>query len=184
MPSCSWWSTMNDNQLSALVRQQLLLAVPPGTEVIQGYQPTHQGRPGGMSLGFFHVDEQRHGSAIVTDEYEEGTGDFLHTERQWVITRMQCWALSPQDPKDTSRPTSKDLAQLAASWLVSDRVRVNLRAAGVGVQRVLQVRNPYFTNDRDENEASPSFDFLLSWQRSIVSRTPAAQSVEFKIHRV
>lgn len=184
MPSCSWWSTMNDNQLSALVRAQLLRFVPAGTEVIASYQPTQQGRPDGMSVGFSHISETREGWPAITEKYEEGTGDFLHTETQIVLTTMQAWALSPQDPRDTSRPSAKDLAQLAASALNSVMVRKALKAQQVSILRIGEVRNPFFENDRKQYEASPSFDFQLCWQRSIVSRTPAAKSVELKILRV
>lgn len=185
MPSCSWWSTMNDNQLSALVRAQLLTYLPAGTEVVASYQPTHQGRPGGMTVGFVQIgDEQRAGWPSITERYEEGTGDFLHTETQIVLTTFQGWALSPQDPKDISRPTAKDLAAQAAAYLNSAMVRKALKAQQVSIMRITGVRNPWFENDRNQFEASPSFDFQLCWHRSIVSRTPAAKSVELKILRV
>ena len=54
----------------------------------------------------------------------------------------------------------------------SDATRAILNASGVGILRVTDIINPYFVDDRDNFEASPSFDFVLTYQNVRVSTSP------------
>jgi hypothetical protein len=96
----------------------------------------------------------------------------VHTELQYFETIFQMSALVLQEPKYPALPTASDLVNEVASIMQSDNTRVILNASGVGILRVSEVLNPYFVDDRDNFEASPSFDFTLVYENTRLSTTP------------
>jgi hypothetical protein len=59
-----------------------------------------------------------------------------------------------------------------------------LQVAGVALLKISDIRNPYFKDDRDQFQASPSFDFTLIYNRSLIRDGQAIESIEFNIDRV
>lgn len=178
---------MNDNALSVLIRQSLLpLLAAQGQSalpVIAAQQPTTQGREA-LGIYFFQIGDNRYGWQARYDEYDEDSGDQIHTEEQWHETTFQVMGFAPADPTDLSLPTAKDLTDLAAMLITSQAFVQALRAENVGLQRITQVRMPWFKNDQDNFEANPSFDFTVSHKRTIIQTTPSITTTEFLVTRV
>ena len=177
---------MTDNQLAILFRAQLLAGMArhgyATLPVTASYQPTTEGRATEAALYFFPLTERRYGwqgrKRLVGEE------TITTTETQIIESAFQVFALAPQDPTNLSLPTAKDLVNIAAMACNSQVFSQAMNRQGVGVQRITQVRNPFFVNDQGQFEPSPSFDVTLSHKRQISEVTPVAKDVTLSIHRV
>jgi hypothetical protein len=178
--------------------------------VLQAYQPTMQGANTAPALYIHKIGDQRIGSPrrkskwtssysqLTTEsgigiETESGIGigadgtnepTMVHTEVQRYATMFQISALATQDPSTPMQLTASDIVNFAAAIVQSDAFIQAIEAQGVGVLKIFDIRNPYFTDDRGQFEASPSFDFALAHNQVIVSTVPILVSETLKIYPV
>ena len=160
---------------------------PLDLTIQQAYQPREQGAPEGAAILLQNIKTRRYGFLYRKDEWDLAAKVERHTETQQMQVTLQCNALSPPvNPAPAPLPayTAGDLVNYAAAILQSDAGCQQLRAGGVGIERVTDIRQPYFTDDRQQFEASPSFDFTLDFEWSMVTETPIITATEFKIFRV
>lgn len=179
---------MRDNELIALIiktiTDQEAVAGISGTPIKQAFQPTNQG-PDTKKAGYmFKVGDYRRGTPQKSDVWDVIAGKMIHTETQVYETTFQISALSTQNPADTVQYTASDIVNLIAYILQSASTVEILQAAGVGVLRVGDVRNPYFTDDRERFEAEPSFDFVLTHKQIVASENKVLSSNELEIYPV
>lgn len=181
---------MTDNELMVLIRltllDQLALQGAPWDTVLvaTSYQAAQEGRENGSVIYYFPLPSVRYGWQGRDAQYDPGEGNITYTERQWMQQTFQFSALLPQLATDLTLPTPHDLLSMAAMVMNSRGFIDKLRAGGAGVQRITDVRSPFFTNDRGQFEASPSFDFTVSNLRSIIRKDPATDRFEFRQTRV
>ena len=179
---------MTDNQLAILFRGQLLSGLArhgfSKVPVVEAYQPTTQGRTTTATVYFFALPERRYGWQGRTRRVDLEKCEITTTESQWIESGFQVYALAPQDPGNLSIPTAKDLVNVAAMVCNSYVFIQAVHKGGFGVQRVTQVRDPYFVNDQGQFESSPSFDIIVTHKRQIQEVTPVAKEVTLSIHRV
>jgi len=177
---------VNLNDIMTAVRAVLVPKLP-GVSVVQANQPTIEGREDGPAVLLYHIGDRRYGWTKRQD-----TPDLIdplvmvHTETQFYETRIQVGALGPQ-PSATQVPpttTASDLVNTAAGILQSDAAIAALRVSGLAVLRVTDVRAPYMQNDRDQYEAVPSFDLVVTHEQVMVSTLPAAVVGELRMARV
>lgn len=105
----------------------------------------------------------------------------VHTEVQQYETTFQMSSLAVQDPSNANQRTAADLLNYAAYALQNQDFIAAIEEEGVGILRITDVRNPYFMDDRDRFEASPSFDFVLTHKQIIVSQTPIIEKIVVQI---
>lgn len=182
---------MRDNELFALLIGIIEAAEPgagipnvsgrAGVPVYQSYQPTQQGIATGPSAYLHIISHHRYGLVERSDIWDELNSKEIHTETQIYETMFQLSALSTQNPRDVAQYTAGDIVNAMAYIMQSESTLQLLRAAGVGIERVSDIRNPYFTDDRDRFEASPSFDFILTHKQIVSSEIPVLQSIELQI---
>lgn len=158
-------------------------------DIAQMYQPRAAGRPTTRALLLHKVGERRYGQVKREDVPDpDNPAAMLHRETQSYETRLQVNGFAKPPPAegapDPTEPTASDLLNRAAAVLQSDAAIVAFRAAGIGVLRITDVRNPHFRNDRDQFEASPSFDFILTHDQVTVTTTPAAIVGELRMASV
>lgn len=179
---------MTDAELDILLRTQLLAGLSrqamPLVEVVASNQPTTQGRTSTATVYFSPLTDSRYGWQGRSRQYDQQAGTITTTESQIIQSSFQLFALAPQDPEDLSLPTAKDLLNLAAMICNSQPFVIGMRSGGAGIQRVTQIRSPYFVNDQGQFEASPSFDITISHKRQIQEVTPVAEDATLSIHRV
>lgn len=180
---------MNDKQIAALLMSELLprMQAQPdlaGVLLARKYQPRQHGATTGPIVYFFKVGDHNHGSPQREDFYNEAGVIFDQTQRQLVETTYQLAAWVPQNPADVAALTESDVLNIVSAIMQSDALIAAFRAAGVGIQRVTDIRNPYFVDERDRFEAEPSFDIVLTHYRNLVSTTPRVETYEANIHRV
>jgi len=99
----------------------------------------------------------------------------VHSEKQYYETTFRFQALVLQNVKNPGY-TASDLINEVACILQSDTALALLNAQNVGVLRITNITNPYFTDDRDNFEALPSFDFTLLYLNNRLSVTPSVDT--------
>jgi len=174
----------------------------------QAYQPTQQGVNSVPTIYLYKLFDERVGSVrrrsrwawadlatedldtIITEDGQPiGTdggdmGSMGHEEMQQYATHFQLSALAVQDPANLESLTASDILNYATAAIQGNAFMTAMRDNDVGILRVGQIRNPYFLNDRDRFEASPSFDFILTHKQVIVSTAPVVETIETQIIRV
>jgi hypothetical protein len=152
--------------------------------VKQANQPTQQGINIGPTVYFFKVGDHRYGFLYRESKWDEDAEEMIHTEMQQYETTFQISSLVLQKPTNPYLYTASDLVNEVAAILQSDRTREILMDAGVGIYRITDITNPYFVDDRDQFEASPSFTFTLTHKQTRVTTDPVIESYEYDIKRV
>lgn len=178
---------MTDNELIALligILRAAFTAQDLEVKVRQSYQPRQQGTPTPKTVLINKIFNKRFGYLSRNDEYDEDAQVMRHTEKQWMETTFQITALAIQNPTTPEEPTASDLVNNVAQILQTDATLAVLRASNVGIYRISDIRNPYFVDDKERFEASPSFDFITTHEQVYISEVPVLQSTEFQIIEV
>lgn len=175
---------MFDNQLIALVINTIIaqetIAGIPGTPIKSAFQPTLQGVNNQPTAYMYKIGDRRVGSPNRSDVWSVPCSSMIHTELQQYESTFQISALSTQNPAAPGL-TASDLLNQIAYILQSSVTIATLEAQGVGIERVMDVRNPYFLDDRYQNEANPSLDFVLTHKQIVYSTTPIIETTELQI---
>lgn len=180
---------MNDKQLAALFMSQVLPAMQAspdlaGVKLKRNFQAQQQGADTTPYVYFVKIGDHRYGHVSRKDKYVLLDDAFRHTETQQYETTYQFSAWVPQDPKDVTGLTESDILNLVSGIIQSDAILAAFRAQDVGILRVTDVRNPYIVDERDQFEAVPSFDVVLTHKRTSVSTIPAVVTYESNFDRV
>ncbi len=167
---------MQDNALiqvfAPIIEAGLTTAGYTNVTLIQSNQPTLQGVDMAPIVFFFKVTDKRYGFMKSKANWDNGEAKELHQYEQMYETTFQIGCLAIQDPADISKPTAADILNSVAFTLQNDTTIETLRQSGVQILRILNVENPYFTDDRDRFEAAPHFDFVLIHPQNNVTIDP------------
>lgn len=153
----------------------------PVVAVKRSNQPTIQGANTAPTLYLTKLFDKRFGWVSRSDVWDKDRQMMVSTQMQQYETSFQITATATQNPKDPHSITASDIANAAVSVLQSRATIALLESKGIGVLRITEIRNPYFVDDRDQFEASPSFDFVLTHKQVIVNRVPVVTSDKFQI---
>lgn len=181
---------MNDKQLAALFMTHLLPAIQATeglstTKLARNFQQRQQGASTTPYVYFSKISDHRHGHPKRSDVFNETTGVFDHQEIQVYESTYQFNAWIPQDPANINQLTESDTLNVVSGIIQTDAILAAFNAAGVGILRVTDVRNPYIVDDRDQFEAIPSFDIVLTHQRNTaVAQVAVVTSHEFNVYEV
>lgn len=176
---------MTDNQIIRLFLPLLNAGMTAyGYSVIikQSFQPTEQGADSEPQLFFTKVSDKRLGHPQRKSVWDTLLGKQIDTDTQLMEATYQITALVRQT--SSSEKTASDYAHTAAMLMNGAEFISTLKASGVGILRITDVRNPYMKDDRDQFQASPSFDFTLSFNRDIIRDGKAVSLIEIKTERV
>lgn len=171
---------MNDKEMQRLIMGTLAPMMPAGVALARNYQLKQEGTPSIPTVYFVKIGDRRYGHPSRRDVWDADQGVFVHTERQVYISTYQFQATEPT----SQELTASDILNTVSGIIQSDKILSAFLAAGVGVQRVTDVRNPYIVDEHDQFEAVPSFDIVLSHWRDTVASVPAAVALEINIGRV
>lgn len=157
---------MTDNDVIRLFLAELntqMTALGHTVPILQSYQPTKQGAATAPAMYFYKIGDRRLGSPRRLSEWDALSGAMIDYDTQLMETTFQLSALVRQP--DTL--TASDILNDAAMVMQSEQFIKTLKAGGVGILRVGEIRNPYFGDDRDQFQAMPSFDFIVSYNRTV-----------------
>ena len=176
---------MIDNQLIALIISTIIdgeaTAGIPGTPIRQSFQPTNQGVNTRPTAYMQKVGDRRIGFPKYGDVWDSINEIMVHQELQQYESTFQMSVLATQNPLTPTAYTASDILNFIASILQSSTTVATLESQGVGIIRISDIRNPYFIDDRERNEASPSFDFVLTHKQIIMSTMPIINKTEYNI---
>lgn len=188
---------MTDAQLQALIVAQLTLRMPQdtglatlaGLTVAQAFQPEQAGRQSPPTVYFFKVGHRRYGftgsKVTALDPVPPApVGTMRQDDVQVYEQRYQFMALVPQSPEAPQRLTASDVVDTVAGIMGSEACRAALQAQGVGILRITDVRNPFFTNDKGRFEADPSFDVVFTHTRTRSTIVPQVSAYDVELVRV
>jgi hypothetical protein len=172
---------MNDNALIGVIATQLEAASASAGwnyAVVQKDQPTQEGIPTAPTIFFEKLFDVEYGFPMVSyPTYNQASNTFTQQEDQWTETHFQVSALVIQDVTNLSLPTASDVVNYMKQYINSRACLAQLKAAGVGILRITDIRNPYFKDDREVYEANPNFDVILQHKRTITASVGASNKV-------
>jgi len=148
--------------------------------VPQADQPTKQGTPSSPSVHFYKLNDKRIGSPQRKSTWNSLTSVMTDTDIQVMEGYWQVSTLVRQP----NTYTASDLANAVAMIMQTSKFIETLKASGVGILRIGEVRNPYLQDDRDQYQASPSFDFIISYSRNLSLVGAKIDAIEFDAKRV
>lgn len=155
-----------------------------GVTVKQSNQPTQQGANTAPTVYFYKVANKRYGFPRWSDDWDADTETMVHTEEQVFETTFSVNALVISNPATPLAYTASDLVNEVAAILQSYNTCAILQESFVGIERISDISNPYWVDDRDQFEASPSFNFVLTYSNSRITVAPVVESVDYDIQRV
>jgi len=173
---------LTDNQIIQIflpiINAQLIIDGFTNVSVKQSNQPTMQGINKNPTIYFYKLANKRYGFLGRKDVWDAASLQMVHTESQYIESTWTMQSLVLQSPATPNQYTASDLANEAAWIMQSDKTRDILNTNGIGILRVTDLSNAYFTDDRDNFEAAPSFDFTL-----IYLNTRASENIHFDKYR-
>lgn len=181
---------MTDMEIAAVFQSVLLpaMAATPGlagVKLARNYQNRTHGANTSAYVYYFKIGpDHRYGHVARQEVYDETNQVFTHTETQIYESTYQLMAQVPQDPANVTRLTESDILNLVSGIMQSDAILAAFRAAGAGILRITDVRNPQNVLDRDQFEAVPNFDIVLTHKRVSVSTIPAVVTYDANVSRV
>jgi hypothetical protein len=131
-----------------------------GVQIQQAYQPTQQGIIQTPVTLISKIDETRLGWSGKNDVWDENTQSMTHTEIQYYDSKFQVETLVPQVVSVTDM-TASDLINSIIAILQSDKTLKIMQQSNVQSYRIIDIRNPFFMDDRNLFEMSPSFDISI-----------------------
>lgn len=150
-----------------------------GVTTKQSNQPTQQGAMITPTVYFYKLYDKRFGWVKRDDFWDADLQVMRHRETQNYETTFQFSAMAV-----TNDYTASDLINSVAQIMQSYDTIETLTAQSVGILRITDVRNPYFTDDRDRFEAFPSFDITFNHQQSFTATVPIFDSYGYAIYPV
>lgn len=166
---------MNDNALFALTRgiivQGLADYLSIEVDVLSDYQPTQQGSTLNAAVYMHLISDNRYGYPKKKSQLIDNV--MTHTETSQMETTYQVNARVIRNASSTTQLTANDVLNTVAAILQSDIAINAFLAQNVGIYRIQPLRQTYIQNEFDRNEVSPSFDFTLTHERSIVRTVPS-----------
>jgi len=171
---------MKDYQLFQLIKPVIDAGLAAGGVVVganpvvlsQSYQPTLQGAELITQVFMQKLGSKRFGWPRKYDVWNVGTGQFDHYEEQIVESTFQVGALTVMTPSNLTQLSANDILDIIAATMQSDATIVTLNASSIGILRVTDIQNPFFKNERDQYQSSPSFDMTLTHKQVTITATP------------
>lgn len=180
--------SMNDNDLIRLFRpiivDQLASRNYVGVVVKQNNQPTQQGVNTGPTVYFSKIGDKRYGSPGKHDVWDSDLETMVHTEVEQYETSFQISTMVRSLPTTPNQYTASDLCNEVSAIMQSDYAISTLMESNVGLLRVMDIRNIWYLDDRDQFQESPSFDFVLTHLQTRVSTDPVVELINLNIKRV
>ena len=171
-PSSSYITTESGVIITTESSDSLVTGTATSIAIKQSFQPVQQGANSMPTLYLNKVGDYRRGMPYRASVWDAVNNIETYTELQQYETTFQITAWATQDPSNVNSLTASDLANYAAYVMQSDGAIFAYQALGVGIMKIGDVRNPYFSDDRERFEASPSFDFTLTHKQTIILTTP------------
>jgi hypothetical protein len=151
----------------------------------KSYNPTQQGVNSGAGVYVHRIGATRRYGSPLRRSYWDGDVE-KYEEKQILETPFQVDALLIENPKTATSATvtACDIIDSVAGFLQSAGGMASLRAAGLSIYRITDIRLTYITDDRNRDESSPSFDFTLQHESVRLSEVPIVSTFEAGLYPI
>ena len=156
----------------------------PGVAIKQSFQPIKQGADTQDTVYLYKITSRRVGFQGRSEEYNATNDNFDVTENYWIEGTYQLTALIERNINNSSSITSYDMADLCSGIMQSRSVRQQLLDSGIGILRITDVRNPFSIDDRDQFDQDASFDFILTYNQTIITTIDKATAIDCDIQQI
>lgn len=168
---------MNETQAFVAARKHLVIALQGygyDCAVQAGRQPTKQ-LLRDNTVYLFAISENRHGAQ--RRNYSPKDDHMGHVESTLVSKTVQVQAFRKHDITDLDDYTASDLCAVVKMIISSLPYIESVKNDGVGISNVTDIREPEFINAAGDYEKNPSFDFDLSFTRTIKPTTKPVTTI-------
>lgn len=172
-----------DVQILTVVRACLVAQLPESWGVVQNFQPTGQARHDAATVYFTKLGDRPLGSPGRRDVWNAEREDFDHLHEQQMEATVRVQGFANEDDPDVTL-LAADVAAQAALALQTDVAIAQFRAIGAQPLRIVALPAVAVQDERDAWEKVSTFDFVLSYSRAMVARTPSASIGDLSIHAV
>ncbi len=171
---------MTDNEIDIVIRKQLVAQLHEARidiVVKAGFQSSKQGREDNMLI-FFPIAET--GQGWQGRDYDIQGQNANHQESQQAEKTYQIQAFVTT----IAGLTATDVIAVVRMIINSLPFVEALRKQGIGIQRASAIRIPYFINDQGNYEQNPSFDFNVTFKRTLHPDTGVVAALYPAIFRI
>lgn len=176
------YKTENDiwKDMISLFNEALTAKKITGMTVMRAVQPVDVT---GKSLVLLQrVNAKRYG---WRGRHEKIVADTLHhIENYYKEMRFQVTVLKKIDITNTDELTASDIADMLVDYLLSNTGLKSLRLKGYMPLRIMEVREPSFSNESENYQIHPNFDLVCYVQQEIVEKQDVISKHEFNINGV
>ena len=169
---------MTDADIETQIKSVLdtgLAAAGISAIVFQSFQPTRQGPPLLPNVLFTKISAHRWGHQAPKLTLIPGSPDtFQEAETYYLRATYQVTGHMDQDHVAPASLNTYDVIDRCAAILQSVAGRATFKAAGIGIDRISDIRTPRSLDDSDRFDMDASFDFVLSYKQEFVSIVPEA----------
>ncbi len=151
-----------------------------GVLINRSYEPRQRSENRQDSVYIHKVSSRRYG--FQGEKFLPDTEELVET---WILESVyQISSNVEENPADVNERTAFDIADSMAAFFNSRATRRTLNQAGLNILRITDIRTPYFKNEQDRFEASPSFDFTISYNQTNTIEVPTINEFVSGIQRV
>lgn len=176
------YKTENDiwTDMIALLNEALTAKNITGMTVMRSFQPTDVT---GKNLVLIQkISSRRYGwrgrhNKIINDV-------MTHIEKYFQEMRFQISVLKKININKIDDTTAIDIANMLIDYLLSDKGLKSLRSRGYMPIRVIDVRNPVFSNETDNYQFNPNFDLICAVQQEITDNQEVVEGYDFTLKGV
>lgn len=136
-----------------------------GLGIMLAYQPTQLGASDSPLITMHTVSTRRVGWAARSSKWDAAAGIMVELERQVCETTLQFTMRADSTGSDTA-PTETDLLQIVADAVQSNAFIASCGGYGAQLLRVTDIRAGRFIGDNGQNANWPSFDMVVTYNRS------------------
>lgn len=179
---------MTNNEIAAFFRAQMLAMLTgqghPEVNVTSSFQTDNQGRLDGPVLYFVEIADDPHGAQKTGTTKDIATDQIIDTSMQRMRITYQVQGFAPVNKTDLTVLRAGDVVKLALMLLKSPVFLKALKANNMGLEKIPSTKPNFVVNDRAQFEAGPTFEFTMSYRRSIIQQSAIIQTADLAIHRV
>jgi hypothetical protein len=179
---------MNDNDVLAALIASLRTSLDSyGLTTVgieQSYQPRQIGINRTPTVYLHKIMANRWGWVGRKDVFNTEQSEFNHSDVYYRAATFQIDGLALQDPRKIDQLTASDLVETSADALQSLETIESLAKKQIRIERITQIRENYFIDDRDRHEQVPSFDCIVTYLINRTAVTPPVTNYRFSAHSI
>jgi hypothetical protein len=182
-------AVLTDDQVITILRSTLLQGFSDQNlsfeiDVEQAYQVIDDNADSQTTVYIHKLDGNNMGWPGTRQVFNEATDQYdTITTFQGQVT-YQFSAFTLRDPLESNYMSANNILELTFRIMQTPSTVATLQLSNISMQRIMNISQAYFDDDRKLFEQSPTFQVVLSYEQTIGGTVPKAYPVELSINRV